>query len=243
MKTPPPNDMPSRPSPQQLQDPFPDRVEIASDFYLPPLSPSLSSLLSHFDTDIAKHQHPLRNPHHESRVSEATRKRAKSAAVLFPIVNHPEQLTVLLTRRHHSISFPGQICFPGGRCDAEDANEVQAALREAQEEIGLQPQQVRILGRMGDYYTHSGFCIAPIMGLVSPPLNLVPHPGEVAEIIEIPLAHMLRSDSYRLRRHPFTDDRAHFSVIYKDATINGPTVSLLMGFYEQLAQTHLRAAT
>jgi hypothetical protein len=94
---------------------------------------------------------------------------------------------------------------------------------------------------MSDHDTHSGYCIAPIIGLVSPPLNLIPHPGEVAEIIEIPLAHMLRADSYHLRRHPFMDDRAHFSVIYKDATINGPTVSLLMGFYEQLAQTHLPA--
>lgn len=238
MKMPLPDNTPSRSTAQQLQDPFPDRVEIESDFHLPALSPSLRSLLSHFDTDIAIRQEPLRNPHHEPCVPEATRKRATPAAILLPIVHHPQQLTVLLTRRHHSISFPGQICFPGGRCDAQDANEVQAALREAQEEIGLQPQQVRILGRLGDYYTHSGYRIAPIIGLVSPPLDLVPHPREVAEIIEIPLAYVLRSDSYRLRRHPFIDDRAHFSVIYTDTTINGPTVSLLMGFYEQLATTH-----
>ena len=99
-------------------------------------------------------------------------------------------------------------------------------------------EDVRILGRLGDYYTHSGYRIAPIIGLVSPPLKLVPHPTEVAEIIEIPLSYLLRSDSYRLRRHPFIADRAHFSVIYGDATINGPTISVLIGFYEDLAKTH-----
>jgi 8-oxo-dGTP pyrophosphatase MutT (NUDIX family) len=130
------------------------------------------------------------------------------------------------------------LCFPGGRRDVGDASVEATALREAQEEIALDPRQVRVVGRLGDYVTHGGDRIAPVVALLAPPLDLVPREGEVEEIVEIPLSAVFRSDSYCLARHaPATDD-AHFFLEYRGAVISGPTVSILMGLYEELLKTH-----
>ena len=145
-------------------------------------------------------------------------------------------LTLLLTRRHADISHPGHVCFPGGRRDPEDSSPEATALREAEEEIALPRSRVEILGRLGDYVTHSGYRIVPVISLVRPPLELVPRPGEVEETLEIPLAHALCSGSYRLGR--IATDGAHFFLRYQETVVSGPTVSLLMGFYEDLLRTH-----
>jgi hypothetical protein len=94
------------------------------------------------------------------------------------------------------------------------------------------------VGRLGDYVTHSGYRIAPVVGLLNPPLDLVPREREVDEIVEIPFSRIFRSDSYCLaRRAPGTTD-AHFFLEFRGAVVSGPTVSLLMGLYEQLLETH-----
>jgi 8-oxo-dGTP pyrophosphatase MutT (NUDIX family) len=149
-----------------------------------------------------------------------------------------EELSLLLTRRHRDISYAGHICFPGGHADPEDVTAEATALRETHEEIGLEPARVRVIGRLGDYVTHSGHRIAPVVGLVAPPLDLVAHPNEVEEIFELPLAHVLRSDSYRLARRDPEADRAVFFLQYEEMVITGPTVALLMGLYEELLKTH-----
>jgi 8-oxo-dGTP pyrophosphatase MutT (NUDIX family) len=160
--------------------------------------------------------------------------------VLIPIVVGAEGLGVLLTRRHESISYGGHICFPGGRCDPADAGPEQTALREAEEEIALDPRSVRLIGRLGDYVTHSGFRIQPVVGLVTPPLRLTPRFGEVEEILEVPLDTVLDSRSYRLRESVWTNSRestearAHFYLEHGGAIVAGPTVSLMMGLYEEL---------
>ena len=213
-------------------------MELESDFRRPALRPTLESLEGHFASEVAREPEELPNRHRESRVGEEARRLAARAAVLIAIVDRDGELSVLFTRRHHSISYPGHICFPGGRSDPKDAALEETALREAHEEISLLPEQVRVLGRLGDYYTHSRYRIAPVVGAVSPPLQLVPHPGEVEEIIEIPLPYLLRSDSYRLRSHAGVASRAHFSLTHAGAAITGPTVCILMGFYDQLARTH-----
>jgi len=213
-------------------------VDVVSDFRHPPISVTARSLIEHFESDAAKELTPLRNPHHEAKVDEKARRRAKPAAVLIPIVEHKPESTVLLTRRHHSISYPGHLCFPGGRCDAGDASVEATALREAQEEIALDPRQVRVVGRLGDYVTHGGDRIAPVVALLAPPLDLVPREGEVEEIVEIPLPHIFRSESYRLARRGPRATNAHFFLEYEGAIVSGPTVSLLMGFYEELLKTH-----
>ena len=213
-------------------------MELESDFRRPALRPTLESLEGHFASEVAREPEELPNRHRESRVGEEARRLAARAAVLIAIVDRDGELSVLFTRRHHSISYPGHICFPGGRSDPKDAALEETALREAHEEISLLPEQVRVLGRLGDYYTHSRYRIAPVVGVVSPPLQLVPHPREVEEIIEIPLPYLLRSDSYRLRSHAGVASRAHFSLTHAGAAITGPTVCILMGFYDQLARTH-----
>ena len=213
-------------------------MELESDFRQPMLRPTLESLEEHFASEVAQDLAELPNRHRESSVGAELRRLATRAGVLIALVDRDEGLSVLFTRRHHSISYPGHVCFPGGRSDPTDAAAEDTALREAHEEIRLVPEQVRVLGRLGDDYTHSRYRIAPIVGIVTPPLELVPQPGEVEEIIEIPLPYLLRSDSYVLRSHAGAASRAHFSLTHAGASITGPTVCILMGLYAELARTH-----
>ena len=95
------------------------------------------------------------------------------AAVLIPIVVRASGLTVLLTQRtNHLRDHAGQVSFPGGRCEPDDASPAATALREAEEEVGLDPRQVEILGTLNRYQTGTGFTITPVVGLVMPPLDL-----------------------------------------------------------------------
>jgi 8-oxo-dGTP pyrophosphatase MutT (NUDIX family) len=118
--------------------------------------------------------------------------------------------------------------------DATDRDAVETALRETHEEIGVGASHVRVIGRLGDYVSHSGYRIAPILGVLDPPLETRPAPGEVEEILEIPLDHVLDSRSYRLERVASEPPRGYFVLEYERARITGPTVSLLIGLYESL---------
>ncbi|MCB4822172.1 CoA pyrophosphatase [Roseicella aerolata] len=112
------------------------------------------------------------------------------AAVLVPIVLHPEP-TILLTLRAATMSsHAGQVSFPGGRIEAGETPEA-AAVREAAEEVGLDPRLPELLGRLPDHATGTGFRITPVVGFVPPPLNLVPDPREVEEPFELPLSVVL----------------------------------------------------
>jgi 8-oxo-dGTP pyrophosphatase MutT (NUDIX family) len=215
-----------------------DMEEIPSDFQHPPLRATTSSLRAHFASEAALQRRPLRNPHHELEISEADRQRARPAAVLIPVIEHDAGLTLLLTRRHEEISFPGHLCFPGGRCDPGDSNATATALRESHEEIDLEPAQVEVLGELGSYVSKNGFHITPVVGLLRPPLDLSPHPREVEEILEIPHDFALRSDSYRLARRDAEAGWAVYFLEYEQAFVTGPTISLLMGLYEALLETH-----
>ena len=213
---------------------------IESDFVHPPLEVTVALLRDHFASAVARQLSPLRNVHHETKVSAATMASARPAAVLIPIVQPPAdspqgELALLLTRRHQRIRFAGHICFPGGHRDAGDDSFETTALREANEEINLNPDAVEILGRLGDYYTQTGYRIAPVVGLLRRPLDLAPQPEEVDEIIEVPLDKVFRADSYQL--HSTGASRAHFSFTHKDARVAGPTVSMMMGFYEELLRS------
>jgi 8-oxo-dGTP pyrophosphatase MutT (NUDIX family) len=112
------------------------------------------------------------------------------AAVLVPIILHPEP-TILLTLRAAKLSaHAGQVSFPGGRIEAGETPE-QAAVREAAEEVGLDPRLPELLGRLPDHATGTGFRITPIVALVPAPLNLTPDPGEVEEPFELALSVVL----------------------------------------------------
>jgi len=215
----------------------------------PAVRVSEGSLRAHFDREAASARSELVNPHVEPRISEAQRARAVPAAVLLAIVLREREPTVLVTRRHEGISFPGHWVFPGGRADAEDATPLDTAVREAEEEIGLDPERVEVLGRLGDYVSHSGFRIAPAIALVRPPFELTPHPGEVDAIAEIALSRVLDSASYFLYRFPERPDRAHFALdVAAESTgegvvLTGVTVSLCIGLYGSLLATHESGAS
>ena len=121
------------------------------------------------------------------------------ASVLVPLVQG-EQISVLLTQRtDHLTDHPGQISFPGGRAETYDADAVATALREAHEEIGLEPAYVDVLGTLPTYTTGTGFVVTPVVGFVKPGYTLVADPFEVAEVFEVPLSFLM--DPQHHRRH------------------------------------------
>jgi 8-oxo-dGTP pyrophosphatase MutT (NUDIX family) len=164
----------------------------------------------------------------------------RQAAVLVPLVLHEEDSpTVLLTRRtEHLHHHPGQISFPGGGMEADDATPEATALREAQEEIGLAPEGVELIGRLPDYLTGTGFHVTPIVGLLRPPLSLELDRFEVAEAFEVPLAHFL--DPANHRRHTLRQggETRHFHAMpYGDYFIWGATAGMLMTLYRLMTET------
>lgn len=160
-----------------------------------------------------------------------------AAAVLVPLVEHEDGFSLVFTRRTADLkAHAGQISFPGGRVEATDADAESAALREAQEEIGLAPCKVEILGRLDPYRTVTGFDITPVVGAIRPPLDLKPDPQEVADIFDVPLAFFL--DAANHRRHsragPTGVIRAYYAMPYRDRYIWGATAGMLMNLYEVL---------
>ena len=161
------------------------------------------------------------------------------AAVLVPIVLR-EQPTVLLTERTaHLSTHSGQVAFPGGRADPEDASPADTALREAYEEVGLEPHFVEVLGSLPTYVTGSSFIISPVVALVQPHCVLRPNPHEVADIFEVPLAFLLNPAHHQ--RHVFEWQgvrREWFSMPYQSGPKNhyiwGATAGMLRNFYRFL---------
>jgi 8-oxo-dGTP pyrophosphatase MutT (NUDIX family) len=163
------------------------------------------------------------------------------AAVLVPIVDRgsedPAGLTVLLTvRAPHLKVHSGQVSFPGGRVDPRDASPEAAALREAQEEIGLDAARVELLGRLPDYRTGTGYRITPVVGVVSPPFELTPDPREVSEVFEVPLTVLLDPANHRRDSREWQGRVRHFFVIpHERHYIWGATAGMLVNLSRQLA--------
>lgn len=161
------------------------------------------------------------------------------ASVLVPIVLR-EQPTVLLTVRSARLSsHSGQVAFPGGKRDPQDVSAEATALREAQEEIGLEPQNVEVLGRLPTYVTGSSFVITPVVGLVHPQSSYFPNPGEVSDLFEVPLSFLLNPAHHE--RHAMLwqgVEREWFAMPYQDGEqqryIWGATAGMLRNLYRFL---------
>ena len=154
----------------------------------------------------------------------------RPAAVLVPVVRRVEGLTVLFTRRTaHLSDHAGQISFPGGRTEPGDRSAAETALRETAEEIGLAPASVNILGELHPYVTVTGYRVTPVVGLVSPPLELRLDAFEVAEVFEVPLKFLL--DPANHQRNSVLHEgreRHYYAVPYREHYIWGATAGMLM---------------
>lgn len=153
----------------------------------------------------------------------------KVAAVLVPIIDAPEPRVLLTVRREDMRSHAGQVAFPGGRLDPEDAGPVAGALREAWEEIGLPADQVDIIGMTRAYATGSGYLITPVVGVIPEGLELVPHEAEVARLFEVPLDHLVAASSHVRRTAVYNDVERHFFEIdWPHEYIWGVTAGLIV---------------
>ncbi len=152
------------------------------------------------------------------------------AAVLVPVIVRETGPTVLLTQRTaHLRDHAGQVSFPGGRCETVDASPEATALREAEEEVGIAPLQVEILGRLPEYRTGTGFVITPVVGLVMPPLNLKLDDFEVAEVFEPPLEFLLdRSNHQRQSIEIRGTRREYWAMPWQGYFIWGATAGMLV---------------
>jgi 8-oxo-dGTP pyrophosphatase MutT (NUDIX family) len=153
---------------------------------------------------------------------------ARPAAVLIPAIARPA-LTLLFTQRtEHLSAHAGQIAFPGGKAEPSDATPVATALREAREEIGLDPAAVEPLGTLDCYLTGTGYCITPVIGLVSPDASLVLDRNEVADTFEVPLTFLMDGANYQRHTRKIGDtDRVFYAVPFAGRFIWGATAGIL----------------
>ena len=188
---------------------LPAHLDAAHDW----LSTRLSHPLEALPGDI-----PHRQPAH-----------TRPAAVLIPLLWRPDAPAIVLTQRETGLRHhPGQISFPGGKLEPDDASARAAALREAHEEIGLAPEQVRVVGELPSYVTVTGFQVLPVVGLLAPPVAWRPQAGEVAEIFELPLS--LALDPHNYVRHDYEQDGRrgqYLSITHVERFIWGATAAML----------------
>ncbi len=221
------------------------------DDHLPAIAPAQltpEALRARFDNPPVWTPEVVREP-------SFTQRTPQHAAVLIPLVlRGPSGQTpyVLLTQRAaHMKTHSGQVAFPGGKLDPEDASLQAAALREAHEEVGLHPRHVQVLGELPVYLTGTAFHVTPVVALVSPEMAIQPNADEVADVFEVPLAFLMNPAHHR--RHHFEANgmrRQWFSMPYAEPRraaqgkgeaevverfIWGATAGMLRNFYRFLA--------
>ena len=161
------------------------------------------------------------------------------AAVLVGVVLHNSVPTVLLTRRTaHLRDHAGQVSFPGGRCESDDADATATALREAHEEVGLHPDYVEVIGRLPEFRTITGFSVTPVVGLIRPGFALSPDSFEVESVFEPPLAFLLDAANH-VRHNVEYQGRQHsyWSMPWNDYLIWGATAGMLLSLRQALNLT------
>ena len=160
------------------------------------------------------------------------------AAVLLLVVNHADEPTVVFTQRTaHLADHAGQISFPGGRVEEGDEGPAGTALREAREEVGIDPAGIEILGELPDYHTSTGYRVRPVVGWAEPPVAWSPDPHEVAEVFEVPLAFLLETANHRYESAFYKGRLRHYwAMPWQGRFIWGATAGMLVTFQRIVAR-------
>lgn len=159
----------------------------------------------------------------------------RPAAVLIPVIDHPEPTVLLTQRSPHLSSHAGQISFPGGKIDATDASPKDAALREAFEEVGLGHEFIQPIGYLDLYGTAFGFRILPTLARVKPGFTLNINEGEVVDAFEVPLAFLMNPENHQIHNKEFRGmERSYYAMPYAERYIWGATAGILRVLYERI---------
>lgn len=171
------------------------------------------------------------------KATERGHRPLRPAAVLVAVVGPETAPTVLLTKRSSLLTHhPGQIAFPGGKQDPGDPTLEAAALREAAEEVGLDPATVEVFGRLPSHETVTGFAVTPVLARVAAPFRPVPEAGEVAEVFFVPFDHLADLASYRVEWRRWRGERRHYyTAPWGPYYIWGATARILRGLAERCA--------
>jgi 8-oxo-dGTP pyrophosphatase MutT (NUDIX family) len=183
---------------------------------------------------------PKSGDHGTDRMLEiiAREQPVRPAAVLIPVVDHPQPTVLLTQRAAHLNDHAGQISFPGGKIDATDATPLDAALREAEEEIGLSREFVDPIGYLDLYGTGFGFRILPTLARVRPGFTLHVNKAEVEDVFEVPLAFLMDPANHQVHSKEFRGmERSYYAMPFAERYIWGATAGILRVLYERICLT------
>jgi 8-oxo-dGTP pyrophosphatase MutT (NUDIX family) len=187
------------------------------------LAQQLRSALAALDGDI----------HDDDR--DVPRSELRDAAVLIAITDRPEPGVILTQRPQWLRSHGGQVAFPGGKIEAEDSDRVAAALREAHEEIGLDPRAVEIVGHADPYHSGSGYRIFPVVAVIAPDLEFDPDPGEVEAVFEVPMDDLFNPANFAFHQaHWQGRMRGYYDMMWNDRRIWGVTAGIIVNLAQRL---------
>ena len=160
------------------------------------------------------------------------------ASVLIPILTFKKDLEILLTKRSNSLkNHPGQIAFPGGKKDQIDSSPIETALRETQEEVGLNPKNVEIIASLPSHRTATGFVIKPYLGLINQPFSETLRQGEVDEIFTVPYEYILNEKNFSIQTRKWNgSQRSYYVVPYGPYYVWGATARILLNLSRALSQ-------
>jgi 8-oxo-dGTP pyrophosphatase MutT (NUDIX family) len=182
---------------------------------------------------LAMLSHKISTALHSRWARNITGYHYKPAAVLMPIQERDDGDYLILTRRAEHLSrHSGQIAFPGGRVDSGDAGHMEAALRESQEEIGLDPAHVKVLGRMDQVMAAYNYVVTPFVGLIPPAYDFRPDPAETAEVFAVPIGALLEPQNVSLADHGWSNGATVYHFQYRQWDIWGATANMIVQFLD-----------